>query len=116
MASAPFVLALQNMGAILIGKAAMHEIGLGVTGLNLRTGTALNPSDPTRYTGGSSSGSAALIAAGVCPIAIGQAHALESRGGTLVTAGNNQSLKGPDRPFLISHSSPSDCAEFLHRN
>ena len=69
--SAPVVVALQSMGAVLIGKSAMHEIGLGVTGLNLRTGTALNPVDPKRYSGGSSSGSAALVAAGVCPLAIG---------------------------------------------
>ena len=66
------MLALQGMGAILIGKSGMHEIGLGVTGLNLRTGTSLNPVDPSRHTGGSSSGSAALIAAGVCPLAIGE--------------------------------------------
>ncbi|GAX84285.1 hypothetical protein CEUSTIGMA_g11707.t1 [Chlamydomonas eustigma] len=69
--SAPYVLALQRMGAILIGKANMHEIGLGVTGLNLKTGTPLNPANPRHHTGGSSSGSAALVAAGVCPIAIG---------------------------------------------
>jgi Asp-tRNA(Asn)/Glu-tRNA(Gln) amidotransferase A subunit family amidase len=41
-------------------------------GLNLRTGTPLNPFNPNHHTGGSSSGSAALVAAGVCPIAIGK--------------------------------------------
>ena len=70
--SASYVVALQEMGAILLGKTALHEIGMGVTGLNLRTGTARNPWDYSRFCGGSSSGSAAVIAAGICPIAVGE--------------------------------------------
>ncbi|MDX9956193.1 MAG: amidase [Anaerolineae bacterium] len=58
-------------GALLIGKANMHEIGIGVTGLNPHHGTARNPYNPAHYTGGSSSGAAAAVAAGLCPIAIG---------------------------------------------
>ncbi|MEW5316317.1 MAG: hypothetical protein WDW38_007696 [Sanguina aurantia] len=71
LADAPYVSALKQMGAILLGKSSLHEIGLGVTGLNLVTGTALNPHNPAHFCGGSSSGSGALIAAGVCPLAIG---------------------------------------------
>lgn len=59
------------MGAILLGKTNMHEIGLGVTGLNLCTGTARNPYNLDHYCGGSSTGTGAVLAAGVCPIAIG---------------------------------------------
>ena len=62
---------LRAAGALLIGKTNMHEIGLGVTGLNPHHGTVRNPFDPTRHTGGSSSGSAAAVAAGLCPVAIG---------------------------------------------
>ncbi|GIW71240.1 MAG: amidase [Planctomycetota bacterium] len=62
---------LRAAGAVLLGKANMHEIGLGVTGLNPHHGTARNPCDPTRITGGSSSGSAAAVAAGFCPLALG---------------------------------------------
>lgn len=62
---------LRRAGALLIGKANMHEIGMGVTGLNPHHGPARNPYLPNRATGGSSSGSAAAVAAGLCPIAVG---------------------------------------------
>ncbi|KAL4419344.1 hypothetical protein ABPG75_002647, partial [Micractinium tetrahymenae] len=65
------VQSLLDAGALLVGKATLHEIGLGTTGLNTVTGTARNPHSPAHHTGGSSSGSAALLAAGICPIAVG---------------------------------------------
>jgi Asp-tRNA(Asn)/Glu-tRNA(Gln) amidotransferase A subunit family amidase len=58
-------------GALLIGKANMHEIGIGVTGFNPHYGTPRNPYDSAHYTGGSSSGPATAVAAGLCPVAIG---------------------------------------------
>lgn len=70
-ADATAVARLRAAGALLFGKANMHEIGLGVTGLNPHHGAARNPFDPTRATGGSSSGSAAAVAAGLCPVALG---------------------------------------------
>jgi hypothetical protein len=131
------VQSLLDAGALLVGKANLHEIGLGTTGLNTvhgaarprsgsgcgacllvwvgrwgvqmgvecgvwglgyvgsqssqaegqrqqhptqpsipaaspRAGTPRNPHDVARHTGGSSSGSAALVAAGICPIAVGE--------------------------------------------
>lgn len=65
------VVRLRASGALILGKCNMHEIGLGVTGLNPHHGSARNPYDPSRATGGSSSGSAAAVAAGLCPIAVG---------------------------------------------
>ena len=62
---------LRAAGAILIGKANMHEIGIGITGLNPHHGVVRNPYNPDRFTGGSSSGSGAAVAAGLCPVAIG---------------------------------------------
>jgi len=62
---------LRAAGALLIGKANMHEIGIGVTGVNPHHGATRNPYAPTRSTGGSSSGSAGAVAAGLCPIAVG---------------------------------------------
>ena len=62
---------LRAAGAMLIGKANMQEIGLGVFGINPHYGSARNPYDRARVTGGSSSGSAAAVAAGLCPIAVG---------------------------------------------
>ena len=62
---------LRAAGALLIGKANMHEIGIGVTGHNPHNGTARNPYNLGHYTGGSSSGPASATAAGLCPAALG---------------------------------------------
>lgn len=62
---------LRCCGVILIGKANMHEVGLGTTGNNANYGTTRNPHAPDRYTGGSSSGPAALVASGICSAALG---------------------------------------------
>lgn len=62
---------LREAGAIIFGKTAMHEIGFGGTGINPKHVTARNPYDLNRAPGGSSSGSAAAVAAGLCPIAVG---------------------------------------------
>ncbi len=62
---------IRASGALLLGKANMHELGLGVTGLNLHHGPPRNPYGPGHCTGGSSSGSAAAVAAGLCPVALG---------------------------------------------
>jgi Asp-tRNA(Asn)/Glu-tRNA(Gln) amidotransferase A subunit family amidase len=67
-----FVVArLRAAGAVLLGKANMHEIGIGVTGINPHHGACRNPWNPKHVTGGSSSGSGAAVAAGLCPIALG---------------------------------------------
>jgi Asp-tRNA(Asn)/Glu-tRNA(Gln) amidotransferase A subunit family amidase len=62
---------MRAAGAMLIGKANMHEIGIGVTGQNPHLGFARNPYNPNHYTGGSSSGPASAVGAGLCPVAIG---------------------------------------------
>ena len=68
---APCVAALRAAGCILLGKTNCHEAGVGMTGLNPHWGTPRNPHDPTRHAGGSSSGSAAAVAAGVAAFALG---------------------------------------------
>ena len=70
-ADACVVARLRAAGALLFGKAGMHEIGIGNTGLNPHYGTARNPYDLARHTGGSSSGSGAAVAAGLGPLAVG---------------------------------------------
>jgi len=62
---------MRSAGAVLIGKTNMHEIGIGVTGLNPIHGTPRNPHNPDHHSGGSSSGSGVAVVAGLCPLAIG---------------------------------------------
>jgi aspartyl-tRNA(Asn)/glutamyl-tRNA(Gln) amidotransferase subunit A len=58
-------------GAVLLGKNNQHEFAYGATGENPHYGTVPNPYDLTRLAGGSSSGSAAAVAAGLVPAALG---------------------------------------------
>ncbi|XP_019266093.1 PREDICTED: fatty acid amide hydrolase-like [Nicotiana attenuata] len=62
---------LRSCGAILVGKTNMHELGAGTSGINPHYGTTRNPYNVARIAGGSSSGSAAVVAAGLCPAALG---------------------------------------------
>ena len=62
---------LRAAGALLIGKANMHEIGINPVGFNAHYGTTRNPYNTNHYTGGSSSGSATAAASGLCPVALG---------------------------------------------
>jgi aspartyl-tRNA(Asn)/glutamyl-tRNA(Gln) amidotransferase subunit A len=57
---------LRDAGAIIIGKTNMHTLGMGTTGLESCFGPAKNPWNPDFITGGSSSGSAAAVASGMC--------------------------------------------------
>ncbi|MEW2915936.1 amidase family protein [Ruegeria sp. ANG10] len=56
---------LMSEGAIIIGKANMHELAFGVTSNNTAFGAVRNPADLTRIPGGSSGGTAAAVAAGI---------------------------------------------------
>lgn len=62
---------LLDVGANLVGRTISDELAYSLTGENVHYGTPLNPEDPTRIPGGSSSGSASVAAAGVVDFAIG---------------------------------------------
>jgi amidase len=62
---------LLDAGATLIGKTITDEVSLGILGENAFDGTPLNTAAPDCVPGGSSSGSAAAVAAGLCDIALG---------------------------------------------
>lgn len=62
---------LKEAGALLIGKTVLDELAMGGTGTTGHTGIVRNPWDRTRQIGGSSAGSAAAVALGIVPFAIG---------------------------------------------
>ena len=66
-----FIQAMRKAGAVLAGKTHLHEFAYGVTGENPHYGDVERPGFPGRTTGGSSSGSAAVVAAGIAPLALG---------------------------------------------
>ena len=68
---APLIRNLRRRGCVMIGKTNLHEWAFGSTNMNRHYGTVHNPRDRTRIAGGSSGGSAAAVAAGVCDWAIG---------------------------------------------
>jgi len=58
-------------GARIVGRTNLHELALGVTGVNPWYGTPVNPLDPALVPGGSSSGSAVAVATGEADVAYG---------------------------------------------
>ena len=62
---------LRATGAVLVGRTHLQEFAYGITGENPHYGDCAHPGFPRRLTGGSSSGSAAVVAAGIVPLAIG---------------------------------------------
>ncbi len=62
---APALASLRARGAVLLGKTNLHELAYGVSNVNPHYGTARNPWDRTRISGGSSGGSAVALASGI---------------------------------------------------
>ena len=69
--NAPIAARLFQAGALLAGKANLHELSSGGTSANHTFGPVRNPYDQTRIPGGSSGGTAAAIAAGLAPAGLG---------------------------------------------
>jgi amidase len=68
---AAVVAAARRSGAAIVGKANLSELCWSATGTNAWSGTPVNPLDPRRLPGGSSSGSAVAVAAGEADVALG---------------------------------------------
>jgi len=68
---ATIVTKLYHAGAVLLGKTNLHEFAYGISTNNPHYGPTRNPWDTARIPGGSSGGSAAAIAAGLCVASIG---------------------------------------------
>lgn len=82
--SYPYARALDAAGLVAVGMSTMPEFGLLCSGEALLTGPTLNPWDPTRTAGGSSTGAAVAVAAGLVPFA----HASDAAGSIRLPAAN----------------------------
>lgn len=69
--TAPAVRRMLEAGAALNGFTLMEELAFSITGINAHYGTPLNSAAPDRVPGGSSSGSASAVAAGLADFALG---------------------------------------------
>lgn len=69
--TAPCVQALIDSGASVVGKTILDEMCASMSGINVHYGTPINPAAPDHLPGGSSSGSAAVVGAGLCDFALG---------------------------------------------
>ncbi len=69
---APLVESLRRAGAIVLGKTNLHELSYGWTSNNLAFGAVRNPYDRTRIPGGSSGGTAAIVAARGAPLGVAE--------------------------------------------
>ncbi len=62
---------LERAGYVVVGKTNLHEFAYGISSENPHFGPVRNPLDAARMAGGSSGGSAAALAAGMCDVALG---------------------------------------------
>ncbi|POM60772.1 Glutamyl-tRNA(Gln) amidotransferase subunit A [Phytophthora palmivora] len=105
----PPVARLRAAGAIILGTTNMHEIGSGVTGYNMHYGTVRNPYNPKCYTGGSSSGSAAAVASGLVPLALGL-----DGGGSIRIPSSMCGVVGIKPTFQRIPPAATDCPSVAH--
>ena len=68
---APLLAGARAAGARIVGKANLHELAFGASGVNDHFGTPVNPLDPALVPGGSSSGSAVAVGNGDADVAFG---------------------------------------------
>ncbi|RGP65946.1 putative dur1,2-urea amidolyase [Fusarium longipes] len=100
ISDATVVAKLKAAGAILIGKTNLDQFATGLVGTRSPYGAVPNTFDPTRVSGGSSSGSAVVVARGIVPFALGT----DTAGSGRVPAGLNNivGLK-PTRGAISTH-------------
>jgi len=92
------VVRLKNAGAIIIGKTNLDQFATGLVGVRTPYGIPRNPFNPTMIPGGSSSGSAVAVAAGLVPLALGT----DTAGSGRVPAGLNNIVGLKPSPGVIS--------------
>jgi aspartyl-tRNA(Asn)/glutamyl-tRNA(Gln) amidotransferase subunit A len=114
---AEVVVRLKEAGAVILGKTNMHEFAYGVTSNNPHYGPVRNPWDLERIPGGSSGGSAAAVAAGLCFGSIGT----DTGGSIRIPAalcgivGFKPTIRQVDRTGVVPLSLSLDCVGPLAR-
>lgn len=109
---------LRAAGAVCVAKASMDELAMGGTNRTCYLGPALNPWDRNRITGGSSGGSAALVASGVVPMAIGSdtGDSIRKPAGYCGVVGVKPTYGRISRYGIIPYASSLDHVGFFTRN
>ncbi|MGG8271488.1 amidase [Klebsiella sp. 141161] len=115
---AAVVAALLDNGCQLRGKTTLHELAFGVTGINPHSGTPRNPHYPQLIPGGSSSGSAAVVAASEVDFAVGTdtGGSVRMPAACCGVAGLKPSFGRLSRAGVMPTESSLDCVGLLARD